>query len=285
MLGIDRLIMKKITLLQRFSILSLISLVFVSIALGWVMTYNLEQDTLLRSKKMTAKIISEEAGKEFSIDSIDEITTLKIDNYEDFSKKMRHLTLGPDILRIKVWNKDMVVVWSDDRRLVGKSFPDNGELKEALEGEIASELSHLGKTEHEFEREYKTLLELYVPVRSANGKIESVFEVYQNLDPLYAEINRQKLIIWLSTTIGFIFLYLMLFGIVRNASKRIEDQIGIIIRSKEELKEYQNTLNKRFPKGPGSLRRQKLRPMMQAVQNRISLQTCLMSLGLLSIQS
>lgn len=234
--------MKNITLLQRFSILSLISLVFVSISLGWVMTYNLEQDTLLRSKEMTAKIISEEAGKEFSID---EITTPKIDNYEDFSKKLRHLTLGPDIMRIKLWNKDMVVVWSDDRRLVGKTFRDNDELKEALEGEIASELSTLGKTEQEFERELKTLLELYVPVRSADGKIESVFEVYQNLDPLYAEISRQKKIIWVSTTIGFTFLYLMLFGIVRNASRRIEEQIEIIIKSKEELKEYSEHLEQK----------------------------------------
>ncbi|MEK7850999.1 MAG: hypothetical protein AAB275_03875 [Deltaproteobacteria bacterium] len=147
MSGIDRSIMKNITLLQRFSTLSLLSLVFVSISLGWVMTYNLEQDVLSRSKEMTAAIISEEAGKEFSIE---ELTVPKINNYDEFSEKLKYLTFGPDILRMKLWNKEMVVVWSDDRRLVGKAFPDNEELKEALEGEIASELSHLGKTEHEF---------------------------------------------------------------------------------------------------------------------------------------
>ncbi len=254
MSGIDRSIMKNITLLQRFSTLSLLSLVFVSISLGWVMTYNLEQDVLSRSKEMTAAIISEEAGKEFSIE---ELTVPKINNYDEFSEKLKYLTFGPDILRMKLWNKEMVVVWSDDRRLVGKAFPDNEELKEALEGEIASELSHLGKTEHEFERKYKTLLELYVPVRSADGKIESVFEVYQNLDPLHAEIRRQKRIIWISTTIGFTFLYLMLFGIVRNASRRIEEQIGIITRSREELKEYSEHLEQKVSERTSELKEAK----------------------------
>lgn len=255
MLGMDRSIMERLTLLQRFSILSLISLVLVSIALGWVITYILEQDTLLISKELTAKIVSEEVGKNFSIE---EITTPTIGSYENFSKKINSLTLGPDILRLKVWNKDMVVVWSDDIRLVGKSFPDNEELKEALEGKIASELSHLGKMEHEFERKYETLLELYVPLRSADGKIESVFEVYQNLDPLHTEINRQQRIIWISTTIGFTFLYFMLFGIVRNASRQIEEQMVIIIRSKKELKEYSEHLEQKVAERTSELAEAKL---------------------------
>ena len=253
--GIDRSIMKNITLLQRFSILSLMSLVFASIAFGWIITYILEQDIILRSRELTAKIVSEEAGKEFSIA---ELVTPKISDYDEFSEKLKHLTFGPDIVRMKLWNKEMVVVWSDDRRLVGKVFPDNEELKEALEGEIASELSHLGKTEHKFERKYKTLLELYVPVVSADGRIESVFEVYQNLDPLHAEISRQKRIIWISTSIGFTFLYLMLFGIVRSASRRIEEQIGIISRSREELKEYSEHLEQKVSERTSELEEAKI---------------------------
>jgi len=82
--GIDRSIMKNITLLQRFSILSLMSLVFASIAFGWIITYILEQDIILRSRELTAKIVSEEAGKEFSIA---ELVTPKISDYDEFSEK------------------------------------------------------------------------------------------------------------------------------------------------------------------------------------------------------
>lgn len=245
--------MKKLTLLQRFSILSLITLILVNIAVGWVMTYTLEQDTLLRAKELTAAIVSEEMNKEFSAG---ELIVPKVDDYDGFSKKLRHLTLGPNIERIKIWNKDMVVVWSDDRRLVGKAFPDNDELKEALEGEIASELSTLEKSEQKFDREFKRLLELYVPIRFG-GTIKNVFEVYQNLDPLYTEIGRQKSIIWISTTIGFTFLYLVLFGIVRNASKRIEAQIEIITKSREELKGYSEHLEQKVAERTNELEESK----------------------------
>lgn len=233
--------MRNLTLLQRFSILSLISLLLVNISLGWIMTYNIEQDALLRSKELTAKIVSEEVGKEFSIA---ELVTPKITNYDEFSKRLKHLTFVPDVVRIKLWNKDMVVVWSDDRRLVGNIFLDNEELKEALKGEIVSELSFLEKSEQKFERKFQNLLELYVPIKS-DGGIEIVFEVYQNLDPMYAEISRQKQIIWISTAIGFSLLYIVLFGIVRSASKRIDEQIEIITKSREEIKEYSENLEQK----------------------------------------
>ena len=38
----------------------------------------------------------------------------------------------PEIIRFKVYSPKGVVIWSDDKRLVGKSFADNPQLKEAL---------------------------------------------------------------------------------------------------------------------------------------------------------
>jgi hypothetical protein len=38
---------------------------------------------------------------------------------------------GTSIKRIKVWNPDSVVIWSDERQLVGKHFPNDKELLEA----------------------------------------------------------------------------------------------------------------------------------------------------------
>ncbi|TAN44265.1 MAG: hypothetical protein EPN22_07200 [Nitrospirae bacterium] len=230
------------TLLQRFSILSLLSLAVVSVALGWIITYNLEQDLLLRAKLLMADVVAEEVGKEFDLN---ELLSPKTDDYEAFAKKLRHLTFGPDIIRIKIWNKDRVVVWSDDRRLVGQRFPDNDELIEAFEGKIASELSSLGKSEQKFERPYKKLLELYVPIKFPDGKILAVFELYQNLDPLYIDIDSQKRVIWLSTTLSFSFLFLVLFGIVRKASLKITEQIKIISKSEEQLREHADNLEQK----------------------------------------
>lgn len=230
------------TLLQRFSILSLLSLTLVSMALGWIITNNLEQDLLFSAKLLTAQIVAEEVVKEFDLN---ELVSPKTTDYDTFSKKLHHLTLGPNIIRIKIWNKDRVVVWSDDKRLVGQLFQDNDELTEAIKGNIASELSNLEKSEQKFERPYKKLLELYVPIKSPDGRVLTVFEIYQNLDPLFVDINRQKRLIWLSTTLSFSFLFLVLFGIVRKASVKITEQIKIISKSEEQLREYADNLEQK----------------------------------------
>lgn len=232
--------MKNLTFFQRFSILSLISLATVNVFLGMIITRSLEQYRILKAKQLTASIVSEEVRKEFEIA---ELITPKLSDYDRFSERLKRLTLGPDVERIKIWNKNKVIVWSDNKELVGKGFHDNEELNVALKGEISSKVSKLKKAEQESEQQYKKLIELYVPIRFHDGEgIDSVFEIYQNLDSLYIEISHQKRIIWISTTSGFAFLYLMLFGIVRNTSKRIETQMEIISQSEKQLKEYSENL-------------------------------------------
>lgn len=87
--------------------------------------------------------------------------------------------IGEQVTRVKIWNRDGRVVYSDDRTVMGKTFPIAHDLEEALEGEIESELSELGKTENVSERSYGTLLEVYVPLRfTPGGEPEGVFEIY-----------------------------------------------------------------------------------------------------------
>lgn len=211
--------MMKFTLFQKFSLHSVISLAIVNIVLVSVVTYMIEQDMLLRSKQLTARIVADEVAKEFGLA---ELISPKVKEDKAFLKKLKQLTFGPDVERIKIWNKDRVVVWSDKKELIGQRFPDNRELNEALEGKITSELSGLKKSEHALERKFKRLLELYVPIRfGERGDIEVVFEIYQNLDPLYAGIAKQKRIIWIAVPLGFGLLYLVLFGIMRKASRQL----------------------------------------------------------------
>lgn len=227
--------MRKITLIQKFSILCLAVLVLFGIVFGWIITTSLEHNILDRSKKVTAIIVSEEVQKELA--DTDLITPKMGSEFDAFAERVKHLSLGPDIVRIKVWNKGQVVVWSDEKRLVGQRFPDNEELKGALNGEITSEISTLKKSEQKFERQFKRLLELYVPIRFKDKTdIETVFEIYQNLDHLYADISHLKSIVWTSVISGFVFLYLILFGIVWRASRHIEAQTKEIVQSEERYR-------------------------------------------------
>jgi len=82
---------------------------------------------------------------------------------QQLSSLMRGL---PEVVRVKVWDRDATVVWSDEPRLIGQRFADDNELKEALAGEVTVEIKTLDGREHAYERpRFTTLAEVHVPRR------------------------------------------------------------------------------------------------------------------------
>ncbi len=227
--------MKRLTLVQRFSLLCLGTLVCFGVGFGWVVTSVLEHNMVARSEQLTASFVIDEVKKEFSED---DFTVPKSNsNYDAFSETVQHINFGPGVIRIKIWNKDHTVVWSDEKQIVGERFPDNEELKQALEGEIVSEITALAKPEHAFEHKFGRLLEQYIPIKFDNeGDVEAVVEIYKDLDPLYTDILLQKKIVWSGTALGITGFFLVFFGIVRNASRRIEAQTEEIKESEERYR-------------------------------------------------
>ena len=215
--------MTRLSLLQRFSLLSLLAVVLVNVVFSWTISKVLHDHAVDSAKALTANIVLSESRAEFTRE---ELATPRLDDYEAFSRKVDHLTFGPHVVRVKIWDRDGRVIWSDDRRLVGQVFTDNHELEEALEGEVPSEISTLEKAEQAFERPFERLLELYVPIHFGEDEEPSnVFEIYQNLDPLEQDVARQTTIVWLVSSGGFGFLYLVVFSIVRRASQQLDVQM------------------------------------------------------------
>ena len=97
---------------------------------------------------------------------------------------------SPQLVRIKVWDRNFNVIWSNLSELIGQRFPDNHEVQEALEGNVEFEIEKQ-KSEHFSERQYDELSETYVPIPNPNKDIIGVIEVYQPTSPLYDEINAQ----------------------------------------------------------------------------------------------
>lgn len=161
--------MRKLTLIEKFSFLCLFSLLLLGIVFGLIVNNFLEQNMLIRSKQITASIVSKVVRNDFIEPKIGT-------NYNVFAGKNKRLPIGPNVERIKIWNRDKVVVWAYDKELVGQHFPDNEDLIEALSGELTSEISFLKKGEHKFERKFGRLLELYVPISlKNNGYVDVVY--------------------------------------------------------------------------------------------------------------
>ncbi|MBC2934223.1 sensor histidine kinase [Nocardioides sp. zg-1228] len=110
--------------------------------------------------------------------------------------------LVDDVLRIKLWDADGTVVYSDRTELIGTVYPlGDDELEVLREGGTDAELSDLSRPENRYERDLGgDLLEVYTRVRSPEGE-PLLFEAYLGVDDIRAS-RAQILDRFLPITIG-----------------------------------------------------------------------------------
>ncbi|MBI5100447.1 MAG: PAS domain S-box protein [Nitrospirae bacterium] len=228
------------TLLQKFSLICLAAFLAFGLSLGFIITNSLEHFMIEESKQTTAALVSEAVSREFTPD--DFLSAKTADAYDLFSRRVKRLTLGRNVERIKIWGADSTVLWADSRDIVGLRFPDNMDLQHAISGRIVADISSLSKPEQVMERDHGRLLELYVPVFLKSGAgVTAVFEIYQNIRDLSLAIDQRKRLVWRAIAGGFGLLYLTLFGIIWRASGRLDRQRHEIMRSQEKYRNLVRT--------------------------------------------
>lgn len=101
--------------------------------------------------------------------------------------------LGDRVARVKIWTPDGRIVYADEPRLVGVTFPlDAAKLDVLRTGRTKAELSDLTGPENRYERDQGDLYEVYLPIRAPEGT-PLLFETYQRRDAVAATGRR----IWL----------------------------------------------------------------------------------------
>ena len=130
-----------------------------------------------------------------------------------------------EIARIKVWNRRGKVVYATEDVIIGRTYPLSDELKEALNGETASEISELEEAENAGDRRFGQLLEVYTPLRfGSERRPAGAFEVYVPYRPISAEIGQDTRRLYVVLFAGLLLLYFALFPIVASASRRLRRQ-------------------------------------------------------------
>ena len=91
------------------------------------------------------------------------------------------------VTHIKVWDKSGMVIWSDEKNLVGRRFPLTEDVK-ALFGtrNTTAEVSHLDKAENAGEQKSSELLEVYAGTYDADAQ-PMVFEAYFSIDSMQSD--------------------------------------------------------------------------------------------------
>ncbi|MFQ5903858.1 MAG: hypothetical protein ACE5JO_09215, partial [Candidatus Binatia bacterium] len=107
-------------------------------------------------------------------DFVDPNTLRQQQTFETFFEAIQ----TPEIFRIKVFNREPKIIWSNLKAIIGQDASTNQEAMDALNGTIILKFKSL-KPEQASERQFQEFTETYIPIRDANGNIAGVIEVYQ----------------------------------------------------------------------------------------------------------
>ena len=223
------------TLTTRFAVYSFVCIGIMTAALWFLVSHYLINQILDREWQTTAQMVRADVRKfleEYDFKAQDRKSV-----GPKFVALLEHMRLSPEILRFRVYNPKSVVIWSDDKRLVGKSFEDNPQLKNALRGEVIADLSSVKEFEDARGQPLgSTAVQIYVPIYSESGKeLLGVFETYRRSEGVFQAIHEARLIVLLGAVGGGLLLYISLFVIVRQAARKIAEQQENLLKMQSEL--------------------------------------------------
>src|SRR6202162_5711656 len=127
------------------------------------------------------------------------------------------------VARIKVFNKDQTIVWSDEPRLIGSSFTRNWkDLMRALPGEVRPVFIPMATNLDPNEGLPQIqLIEFYVPFALDGGRanrdnVDGVLALYRSPKEINAVIRDGLVLLWVVTGLGGAILFLALYTLFRS---------------------------------------------------------------------
>ena len=192
--------------LARFALAGLLTVVVVG-AIGVALQRHAARDDAIRDARTLARL----AGQGIVAPNVDRplltgdpVALRRMDNL--VRTKIRS---QDGIVRVKLWDRQGQIVYSDLHSLIGQRFKLPKEEREALEtGKAEAELTDLSRDENRFDGLQGKLLEVYLPIHSTDGQ-KLLFEVYQRQSSV-AETAQKTWVSFAPALIGALLLLQLL---------------------------------------------------------------------------
>ncbi|MBI2278359.1 MAG: EAL domain-containing protein [Dechloromonas sp.] len=140
------------------------------------------------------------------------------------------------VVRVKIYNRLGVTVFSSDPAQIGESRLDNAGFRAAMNGTVASDLTHRNSIDtFEGTRAEVDVLASYIPVMAKDQSIEGVFELYQDVTPFMVQLRRSLWWVTAGVFLVFAVLYLMQYLVVRRAQRILKEQERHIEAARDTL--------------------------------------------------
>ncbi|MCJ1683604.1 ATP-binding protein [Rathayibacter sp. VKM Ac-2928] len=146
-------------------------------------------------------------------------------------REVRAHVLDDSLVRVKLWDRSGRILYSDDRRLEGRTFTlDEDDLEAFADVAVHAEVSDLRAPENVYERDSGRLLEAYRTVRTPSGT-PLLFESYFRYD----EVVERSGELWRSFAVISIASTVLLVLVLLPVLARLLALIGRSRRSREAL--------------------------------------------------
>ena len=228
---------KKFRLTRAFSIVSFVGIIVVAIIMTQIHR-SVSFDSLLKVQNEAnidlTRAFSNSIWKKY-VDFFDRSSSIPKEEIfnqpeivaleNDLKSQMR----GIRVVKIKVYNKNGLTVFSTDPSQIGEDKSKNPGFLAALSGEVKNEISFRDKfNAFDMVIEDRNLLASYIPIRfGPKDEVVAVFELYSDITSLLDEITESELKTVALGSVMMLVLYAFLLIYVRRADlviKRHENE-------------------------------------------------------------
>jgi diguanylate cyclase (GGDEF)-like protein len=207
----------RLSLLGRFSLMSLAVIAALGLAMGLTLKAQIEDRALARASQL-AEVVAE-LGVQSRLQPGDFDGALPASRVRALDSALSDFTADRGVERLKVFNGRGRIVYSNDHALIGRVEEDEEGVAAALRGNPVADLEHGTDDDGTGDR----TLEVYTPLRFG-GATPGALEIYMPYAPVAAEIRTDVLTVYLLLGGGLLLLFVALFRIVAGASRRLRHQ-------------------------------------------------------------
>lgn len=189
----------------------LTSFVILTVACFIIISHS-NSNMLLEAERTATKIsesLVEEEMDTIRFSSQDGRRTLIVrpEDIKPLDLRLRMFLQPFDILKIKIYNSDRMIIFCTDEALIGKKDLANASLQSALEGKSISEIKQKRSVLdlYEEQRFDVDMVESYIPVFDTDKQVAGVFEIYIDISKA-----KQKFVNNIALSIGYLVVVLAL---------------------------------------------------------------------------
>jgi two-component system, NarL family, sensor kinase len=150
-----------------------------------------------------------------------------------FDQTIRQRVIRGPVVRVKLWTTVGAIVYSDEPRLIGRTFAlEDDQITALTTGQVVANLTDLSRPENQYEANHRDrqLLEVYLSLRSPGGRTV-LYENYLRFDTVQAS-GRQIMLGFVPAVVGtLVLMQLVQLSLARSLAHKVRDGL----RDRERL--------------------------------------------------